>query len=403
VARVAGPRSRPSALAILAVVAAGLALTACTMAGGETRTGPASRLAAAGHDGPVPHAAAAGTSTGAPSVPSGPRKPPAVFGVGLSIVTWDEVQATTENFLEGTSQPGRVMQVEILYPTLGPPSSVVALAAPAYRFGPYPVVVFAHGYNVDPDTYRALLASWAEAGYVVVAPFFPDTSRPAVESQQGADTESDIFNQPGDVAFVVSEVLAAARGSAATQAAYLQGLANPDQLILAGQSDGGDTVAALMYDRVYAATRAAMAVKPLAVAILSGSEMSRAADVYSPPAKGGPPVLVVQSLTDACNDPAQSSQLYNMLDGPKWFLAIDSSTHLGPYVGLGAAAAVVEEVTAGFFDLAVRRPKMSASALGREGNRPDLTSLTGAASVPWYPAPTSDVDGCAMPPGAPTG
>ncbi len=107
------------------------------------------------------------------------------------------------------------MQVEILYPTLGPPGSVVDLAAPAYRFGPYPLIVFAHGYNVDPNTYRALLASWAGAGYVVAAPFFPDTSLPAVAAQQGADTESDMFNQPGDVAFVVSQVVAAAGGSAA--------------------------------------------------------------------------------------------------------------------------------------------------------------------------------------------
>jgi dienelactone hydrolase len=316
-------------------------------------------------------------------------------------VTWEEAQGVTENFLAGTSQPGRTMQVEILYPTLGRPGSVVDLAAPAYRFGPYPLVVFAHGYNVDPNTYRALLASWAGAGYVVAAPFFPDTSLPAVAAQQGADTESDMFNQPGDVAFVVSQVVAAAGGSVATHAAYLAGLVNPAQLILAGQSDGGDTVAALMYDKVYAATRASMPVKPIAVGIFSGAEMSRAADVFSAP-PGGPPVLVVQSLTDACNYPANSSQLYNVLPGPKWFLAIDNSTHLGPYVGLGAAAAVVEQVTAGFFDLAAHRGRTSPALLGREGNRPGVSSLTNAPTVPSYPAPASDVDGCSLPPGAPT-
>ena len=77
-------------------------------------------------------------------------------------------------------------------------------------------------------------------------------------------------------------------------------------------------------------------------------------DDYSAPAAGGPAALVVQSLTDACNDPADSSKVYNMLTGTKWFLALSDATHLGPYIGDGAAAATVEQVTVGFFDLVLR-------------------------------------------------
>ena len=390
---------RRSSGALVALVMA-FALAACSVAAGDTGPGRGQRFSAAGHGGPILKNSATSSSRAVANL-SPPQKRPVHFGVGLTIVTWDEVQGTTENFVTGTSQPGRTMQVEILYPTLGQPSSVLALAAPAYRFGPYPVVVFAHGYKVDPNTYRALLTSWVQAGYVIVAPFFPDTSLPAVQAQQGADTESDIFNQPSDMAFVVSQVFAAAAGSAPTHASYLAGLVDPAQLILAGQSDGGDTVAGLMYDKVYAATRASMPVKPIAVAIFSGAELSRAADVFSP-SPGGPPVLVVQSLTDACNDPANSSQIYNMLTGEKWFLAIDNSTHLGPYVGLGAAAPVVEQVTTGFFDLATRRGNITPVALGRDGNRPGISTITNAPRVPWYTAPGSFVDGCTLPPGAPT-
>jgi len=108
------------------------------------------------------------------------------------------------------------MQVEILYPTLGVKApAVIPWAPPAYVTVRYPVIVFAHGFDVDPNTYRSLLVSWVEAGYVVVAPFFPDTSLAAIEAQHGVDTESDMFNQPGDVAFVVSQVVGAAHGSAA--------------------------------------------------------------------------------------------------------------------------------------------------------------------------------------------
>jgi dienelactone hydrolase len=295
------------------------------------------------------------------------------------------------------------MQVQILYPTLrARPRAVVPWAPPAYEFAPYPVIVFAHGFDVDPNTYRALLVSWAEAGYVVVSPYFPDTSLPAIEAQQGIDTESDEFNQPGDLAFVVSQVAEAGRGKAPASAAYLVGLVNPARLILAGQSDGADTVAALLYDHEYAGILAAMRARPRAVALLSGAEWTRAEDAYSAPARGGPAALVVQSLTDACNDPADSSQLYDMLTGAKWFLALSDATHLGPYVGIGPAAATVERVTAGFFDLEVGRGKMTATKLGRAGNQPGVSVITSAPSVPMFPAPPFVGDPCAAPPGTPT-
>ena len=187
--------------ALVLLVVAG-AMTACTAAAGDTHLG--SSRAAVGHAKARPLAAKERALA----------EPPAGFGVGLSIATWTDPRGATENFYEGTTTPGRVLQVEILYPTLAVKAQVVKpRAAPAYRYGPYPVIVFAHGYDVDPNTYRALLVSWVAAGYVVVAPFFPDTSLAAIEAQHGVDTEYDIFNQPGDVAFVVSQVVGAAHRS----------------------------------------------------------------------------------------------------------------------------------------------------------------------------------------------
>lgn len=371
-----------SALVVFMLVVASLALASCS-------------------------AAAGGTHLGAGSARFRPRravvKPPAVFGVGYGLVTWTDKQGYTENFYEGTTQPGRILKVEILYPTLSAkPPAVVALAAPAYRFGPYPVVVFAHGFAVDPNTYRALLVSWVEAGYVVVAPFFPDTSLPAIEAQHGVDTELDIYNQPGDVAFVVSQVAKAENGSPLTRVGYLKGMMNTSRLILAGQSDGGDTVAALMYDHAYAQDRASMPAKPIAVALLSGAEWTRDEDVYSAPSGQDPPALVVQSLTDACNAPADSSRLYNMLAAPKWFLALENATHLGPYVGLSTAAATVEKVTGDFFYLETGRAKVTAQMLDRAGDQAGISTITSAARVPLYPAPAFSASACLPPPGAPT-
>ena len=374
-----GCRCTRALVALVLLVAAGT-LAACSVAAGGTRT--ITTLRGKGR-----------TS----------NRAPAIFGVGLAMVTWTESQGSTENFYEGTSQPGRVLRVEILYPTLSTRSpNVKPWAPPAYRYGPYPVIVFAHGYDVDPNTYRALLVSWAESGYVVVAPFFPDTSLSAIEVQHGVDTELDIFNQPGDIAFVVSRVVEAAHGSPPPRASYLVGLVNSARLILAGQSDGADTLAALLYDHHYAGTLASMAVRPAAVALLSGAEWTRDDDVYSAPSRGEPPALVVQSLTDSCNDPADSSQLYNMLTGSKWFLALEDATHLGPYVGDGAAAAAVERVTVGFFDLEVGRTTVTPAILEREGDQPGVSVISKPASVPLYPAPPYVPGACAAPSGAPT-
>jgi dienelactone hydrolase len=400
-----GPARPLEALVLL--VAAG-ALAACSVAAGAVRTGstssPTTVGRAKGHQGRG-DARSGGTGTSPTRLESHlriPGKRPAAFGVGLSIATWTETDGSTENFYEGTTEPGRTLEVEILYPTLGVKAPAVKpWAPPAYRYGPYPVIVFAHGFDVDPNTYRALLVSWVEAGYVVVAPFFPDTSLPAVQAQHGADTEYDMFNQPGDVAFVVSQVAGAAHGSPPPYAAYLEGLVDPDRLVLAGQSDGADTVAALLYDHEYARARASMAVQPVAVALLSGAEWARSEDVYGFPRGSAPAALVVQSLTDSCNDPADSSQLYNMLTGPKWFLALEDATHLGPYVGDGAGALVVERVTTDFFDLETGRAKATPAILGQEGDRPGVSTISSTASVPLYPAPAWVPGACSPPPGAP--
>ena len=176
---------------------------------------------------------------------------------------------------------------------------------------------------------------------------------------------------------------------------------DPRRIILAGQSDGGDTVAALMYDSAYAGVLASLAAKPIAVALLSAAELGRAADHYGP-GRGSAPVLVVQSLADACNDPADSSLLYNTLKAPKWFLLLDSASHLGPYAGIGASAVVVERTTTAFFDLVSGESPMTAANLARYGYWKAVSSMSSTARVPLYPAPPYSPGACAPPAGVPT-
>ena len=109
------------------------------------------------------------------------------------------------------------------------------------------MIVFAHGYDVTPDTYAPLLDAWARAGFVVVAPFFPDEKASAVAAQHEANTEGDLANEPADLVFVTSQVLAAS-AQRRPGCPILHGLIRPSQVALAGHSDGGDAVAMLAFD-----------------------------------------------------------------------------------------------------------------------------------------------------------
>jgi dienelactone hydrolase len=70
--------------------------------------------------------------------------------------------------------------------------------------GPFPLIVFAHGNRGTGRGYETLLSAWAAAGYVVAAPDFPISSL----DLPGIAGLSDIEQQPGDVSFVITKVLA---------------------------------------------------------------------------------------------------------------------------------------------------------------------------------------------------
>ena len=98
----------------------------------------------------------------------------------------------------------------IRYPAGGRRPASTVPRAPAARRGPFPLVVFGHGFAVTPAPYAPLLRAWARAGYVVAAPIFPLENANA----PGGPNESDLVNQPRDMSFVITRMLAAERGPA---------------------------------------------------------------------------------------------------------------------------------------------------------------------------------------------
>ena len=70
--------------------------------------------------------------------------------------------------------------------------------------GPFPLLLFAPGFLQCSGAYSDLLQAWASAGYVVAAVNFPRTN---CHLRAEAD-EADLVNQPQDMSYVLTRLLA---------------------------------------------------------------------------------------------------------------------------------------------------------------------------------------------------
>jgi len=313
-----------------------------------------------------------------------------LFGVGITRCTFVDHSRSVLNYATTpyrVSSSSRVLVTEIRYPTQfragGPTESVGA--APVPHSGGYPMVVFAHGYDVTPDTYAALLDAWVRAGFIVVAPIFPDESASAVAAQHGANTENDLINEPGDLAFVTSAVLRAST-TETSNCPVAFGLVDHSEIALAGHSDGAEAVGMLAYDHGldpqgvnYASLRTGIDYR--AVIILSGAE-----DTYQSYAAEAsrPDLLVVQSRADQCNPMGHGLLLYDAIHQPnKWFLELLTAHHLPPFDDTDAAAyGVVSATTVRFLQISLEgvTPSSSLTALGNQ--RPTIARMYVGANGP---------------------
>jgi dienelactone hydrolase len=252
-----------------------------------------------------------------------------------------------------------VLVTYVRYPARGPASSNDLRNAPVARAGgPFPLIVFGHGFAVTPTLYSRLLRAWARAGYVVAAPVFPLENAAA----PGGPNEEDLVNQPADVSFVVSRMLAETRAAGSS----LSGVIDPARVAVAGQSDGGNTALTVAYDPPFRDARVRAAV------ILSGGEIP-ALGAYRFPA-GGPPLLATQGTADTINPPSFTYTFFAQAARPKYLLSLLGAAHLPPYTRQQPQLSIVEHVTTAFLDHYLKRAGTLAR-LEAEGNVPRIASL----------------------------
>lgn len=220
--------------------------------------------------------------------------------------------------------------------------------------GPWPLVVFGHGFATTPFRYRRLLRAWAAAGYLVAAPVFPLGNANA----PGGPDENDIVNQPRDMSFVITRLLAAS----ASGGSPLRGLVERSRIAVAGQSDGAVTAFAATYERPWHDRRVRAAV------ILSGAELGRHIRL----AWHTPPLLAVQGTADRINPPVYSLDLFHAVRRPKFLLLLRGAGHLPPYTNPGSRLAGVERVSIAFLNHYFRGQRLAKIADAAAAFRTDV-------------------------------
>jgi predicted dienelactone hydrolase len=301
------------------------------------------------HPSPPPTSSTTSTTTTSTTTPAN-----FTSAVGTTSLT------LTEKATNGLST--RSLVTTVRYPAIGTPGGPdVADAAPLRQKGPYPLIVFSQGFNIQPERYALLLNAWAEAGYVVVDPAYPFTS----PNSPGGLVRTDIIHHPADLSFVISSLLDLNAHTGGT----LSNLIDPAEVGVIGQSDGGDVSLAAIANTCCRDARIKAAV------ILSGAELAWFKGSYfTTPAV---PMLVVQGTNDLTENPvACSVQLYNEAPQPKYYLSMIGQTHLSAYLAPGAPFQVVVRVTLDFLERYLRHGQTIGNAITAAGTVPGLATIT---------------------------
>ena len=317
-------RRRNVARGVAGIAGAAAVVAAVSLAMIAVGTGPPSDLASGGRrgsSGTAPPSASSATSTPTPTPQEDVR-----FRVRTTRLRFVDRSRS----LPGTGSP-RLLRTVVWYPQRIGTATEPAEPPAATSF---PMVVFAHGFDLYPSAYGDLLRAWARAGYIVAAPVFPLTNPGAFG---GAD-ESDVIHQPGDVRFVISRLIALAD----RPSSELYGLVDRSRIAVAGHSDGGETAMALGYDSCCRDPRIR------AVIVLAGAQLQVPGGRYA--SGKGPTLLAVQGTADTVNPPSRTLALYAAAPRPKFLLWLRGADHLAPFTELGKYGTIVRRMTVEFLD-----------------------------------------------------
>lgn len=243
-------------------------------------------------------------------VPATGASAPPPEGAGRSISQVYRVASLSPTFVDfsrptppnGTypGSPHRVLPTLVLYPK-----------EHKREHAQFPLIVFSHGFTASGPDYASVLRPWVAHGYVVAAPTFPLSSGDA----PGGPTILDYPNQPGDVSFVITQMLRLDD----TVGSPLFNLIDPQSIGVAGHSLGAITTLGVADNSCCKDNRIDAAVS------IAGIELPFTGGTYFNGHTG--PLLLIHGTADHTVPYAASQALYADARFQTFFLTLDGAPH----------------------------------------------------------------------------
>ncbi|RZU77950.1 chlorophyllase-like protein [Micromonospora kangleipakensis] len=298
----------------------------------------------------------AGCSGGAaPTVRSAPTPPPKATAPTPRVPAG---HAPTQAFAVGVRQlklnrdGDRSLPVTLWYPARGAAGGTPERSAPAAT-GRFPVVMFSHGLGARPEDYQLLLSRWAAAGFVVAAPRFPHTGT------GGDGNVLDVLNQPADVSYALTQVLALD----AKAGDPLRGRLDAERVAAAGHSAGGVTTIGLF--------TAGRDERLDAGIVFAGTALG----VGTAFAGAAAPQLFVHGEADEVVNYAAGKAVYDAVPWPKAMLSLPNGDHGRALLTDGKALRVVSDTTVEFLRWTLYGDAKAKDRLPADATRGDLATL----------------------------
>lgn len=232
-------------------------------------------------------------------------------GVGVTTLQIVDTTRVTAPNRDDPGAPERRMVVEVWYP------AAATAAAPEQRDaaldqsgGPYPLIIFAHGFSAFRTQSPSYTRHLASHGYIVASADFPQSRI----GTPGGPRISAVLDQPADVSFVIDEML---KRAAATDGAFA-GAIDEDRIGMTGHSLGGLTTMLTAYGAMRDARIKAFApISPVGCFLPAGFG-----------ANASVPMMVIGGTRERILDPASIRAAYEGAGPPKYYVQIIGADHI---------------------------------------------------------------------------
>lgn len=178
--------------------------------------------------------------------------------------------------------------------------------------GPYPLIVYSHGFMSSVSEAEYLVEFLVPKGYVVAAVDYPLSNG----GSPGGPTVNDVINQPGDASFVLDHLLA--RNT--TEGDSLFGMIDPQRIAAAGLSLGGLTSQLAAFHRDVRDPRFAAAVSIAGTAVFLTPEFFSTSDM---------PFMMIAGSADAIIPYAAHAAPIPQKSPQSLLVTLDGGTHVG--------------------------------------------------------------------------